>query len=540
MLVQISPALQTEEPTSSTSTSVVASEHPSEDNASGNEAGLRTGMRASSYVIYVDLPDRNDEMLLLHGYTGAYDQVSRNTANFVRSLERRRPPKPLYGSWTRDCETPESYVVPSDETLKALRRRGYLTELSVEDEEALFSRFVAKIHSRNLQRMPTYIFMPTYDCNLRCSYCFQDHMRTKAEFRHLLKVMSTSVIDRIFQSMPKIEALHGTGTDTLRSIGFFGGEPLLAASRSSVEYILRNAWNRGSTSIWAVSNATELEAYEDLLGPNKIDSLQITLDGPPQEHDKRRIYPDGSGSFHRIAHNITMALDKGVAVSVRLNIDRNNVARLPELAEVMHTQGWSSYSNFSAYTAPIHAANEQTHKSSTFDSWGLDQAQSELEKQFSSLSIIDRPNDNIKQSTRRIFNNIKVLGPNLKESFCSAHSGMYIFDTFGDIYACWERTGDPSIRIGHVAEDGSLQLNQHTIELWRSRTVSSNPVCRQCRYALHCGGGCAVLAVGGTGKYHMNYCDGFASVFRAGVAEAYLEHLAGTPMKSGKGRVCDQ
>ncbi len=29
--------------------------------------------------------------------------------------------------------------------------------------------------------------------------------------------------------------------------------------------------------------------------------------------------------------------------------------------------------------------------------------------------------------------------PMMKASFCGAHNGMYIFDAFGDIYACWER-----------------------------------------------------------------------------------------------------
>ena len=71
---------------------------------------------------------------------------------------------------------------------------------------------------------------------------------------------------------------------------------------------------------------------------------------------------------------------------------------------------------------------------------------------------------------------------------------------FGDIYACWERTGDPSIRVGRVDESGTLQMNMAMLDFWHSRTVTSNPVCSKCRYALHCGGGCAVLALGATGN----------------------------------------
>jgi len=52
-------------------------------------------LRTSSYTIYVDLPGNEEEMLLVHTYTGAFDRVSRRVATWVRSLEAGRPPKPL-------------------------------------------------------------------------------------------------------------------------------------------------------------------------------------------------------------------------------------------------------------------------------------------------------------------------------------------------------------------------------------------------------------------------------------------------------------
>lgn len=499
-------------------------------------------LRASSYVIYVDLPDNDDEMLLVHGYTGAYDRVSRRVATYVRSLEARRPPKPLYGSWSAEPPVNGEAEKPSDEALATLRRRGYLTEMSPPQEEALLRKLAVKIHDHKMNQMPGYIFMPTYDCNLRCAYCFQDHMRTDSKFHHLLRTMSPELVDRIFAGMETIEARHGVNGDTPphRGIGFFGGEPLLTASRPIVEYIMNKALQMGSASFWAVSNATDLDAYEDLLSPEKISSIQITLDGPPDEHDKRRIYPDGSGSFAKIARNITMALDRGVAISVRMNLDRDNLGELPQLAEVIRDHGWDSYERFSVYAAPIRAENDNVDTKVTMNTWQLDQALAEMQENTPVLAMVDRPDDPIKNHARRLFHDPRAVMPNLRESFCSAHTRMYIFDTFADIYACWERTGDPSIRIGHIAEDGSVELNADVVNLWRSRTVASNPVCSQCRYALHCGGGCAVLALGQSGKYHANFCDGFASRFRASVAEAYMDHTSGVPLAAKAGRVCDQ
>ncbi len=496
-------------------------------------------LRTSSYTIYVDLPNNSHEMLLVHGYTGAFDRVSGTVATYLRSLELRRPIRPLYGQWTPEPEVaPGTVAEPSPAAIAILRRRGYLTELTLQEEEDRLAAIATTLHLQ-ASRRPNYIFMPTYDCNLRCFYCFQDHMRTDPAYKHLLRTMSVQMVDRIFDGMPRLEALHGLepGEVDRRSIGFFGGEPLLRQNRPIVEYIMGRAIAAGEANFWAVSNATDLDAYRDLLGPGKIARVQITLDGTPEEHDQRRIYADGSGSYARIARNITMALEQGASVDIRLNIDRNNIDTLPTLAQEMIAQGWDKYPNWSAYTAPIHAANEQTERKSTYTSWGLDKALDERRELHPELRIIDRPDDGLKNQARSIFVNEGL--PSHRGHFCGAQSSMYIFDAFGDLYACWERTGDQKIRIGSIEPDGEVNLSQFVLSAWRSRSVASNPICRMCRYALHCGGGCAVLAEGRRGTLSANFCDGYAARFRAMVAEAYVEHESGVGQTVREGRVCD-
>jgi len=512
-------------------------------------AALKTGekwqegmLRTSSYTIYVDLPDSDEAMLLVHGYTGAYDRVSRSVATWLRSLELKGAPRPLYGMWAPEDSPNGEPRQPSEVAIETLIRRGYLTRRSPDNERGFFRKLAEKLHERRLRQMPSYIFMPTYDCNLRCPYCFQDHMRTDPGFLRLLRTMKAPMVDRVFAAMPTIEEMHGIegGGSRHRDIGFFGGEPLLAESRPVVEHIMNKALEIGTANFWAISNATELEAYEDLLGPDRLAAIQVTLDGPPREHDQRRVYADGSGSFEKIARNLEMALDRGVRISVRLNVDRNNFDDLLELARVMVDRGWTRHRNFHSYAAPIRPENSKVDKTTIMDSWDLDQALTELRAQYPEASVIGRPDDAIKAQARRLFDSPAATRPTVKESFCSAHDRMYLFDAFGDIYACWERTGDPSIRIGHVEEGGALTVNGGVREVWRGRTVATNPACAQCRYALHCGGGCAVLAEAKTGRYHSNFCDGFASRFRASVAESYLAHVTGKPVGDHQGRICDQ
>lgn len=498
-------------------------------------------LRTSSYTIYVNLPDSDDEVLLVHGYTGAYDKVSRGVADFLRSRQAKGAAKPLYGDWTPEPEAREGTATPSDATLDLLREQGYLTELSRDEEETFFSRLATALHARALRQAPSYIFMPTYDCNLRCSYCYQDHMRTDCSFKHLLRTMRPAMIDRIFAALPRIEERHGLDPEARRrrNIGLFGGEPLLAANRPIVEHLLARAFGTGEADVWAVTNGTEIEAYRGLLGPAGISALQITLDGPPSQHDRRRIHADGSGSYEKIAANISMALEQGAAVSIRINVDRSNLIDLPAITGEILARGWDRHPRFSAYTSPVRAGNGKTDPKGVFSSWDLDRELTRMREEDPRLAVLARPDEALRVRARRIFEAEGDVLPSLRPSFCSAHDRMYIFDPFGDVYACWERTGDPDVRIGRVLPEGEVELKEDQSALWRSRTVASNPTCRRCRYALHCGGGCAVLALSGTGKFHSNYCDGFASRFRAGVAEAYLAHAAGAPAAALGTRVCD-
>ena len=480
-------------------------------------------MRTSSYVTYVVVPD--DGVLLFHGYTGAVDRVSAKVAAFLRALEDSTPPpRPLHGEWTQLDLPSMAAVRPSDETVRLLQTRGYLTDRTRDDEEVLVRKIASKLHETPLK--PQYVLMPTYDCNLRCAYCFQDHMRTDQRYRHLLTPISRGMIDRFFLAMPELEKLHQVANPFPRTVGFFGGEPLMSSNREAITHIVEQARRLGPTSFWAITNGTDLHAYRGILSPEKLRHLQITLDGTPADHDTRRIYANGSGSFDRISENITMALNQGVSVSVRLNVDRVNIRSLPALAEMFESFGWLERDNFSAYAAPLHAANDNVVRGNTYDSAELSTELAALRMTHQKVAYIDGPSDDLKAMARRVFSKEATFSP--QASFCGAHTSMYVIDPFGDLYACWERTGDPGLRIGHIQDNGTVTLNSPMHNLWRGRTIAKNDVCNKCKLALSCGGGCAVLAAARhNGNILTNHCDGYAKRFREAIREEYLENQRG-------------
>lgn len=498
-------------------------------------------LRTSSYTIYINLSDGTDDVLLVHGYTGAFDRVSKSIGDFLRAHETGRPARPLYGEWSTETGPVEAAEDLGEEILSVLVKQGYLTEKSLAEEEEHFSRLAGELQSAALKNPPTYVFMPTYDCNLRCRYCFQDHMRTDSSFHHLLQRMSVEMVDRIFSAMQAIEEQHGIvpGTPLSRDIGLFGGEPLLAANRPTVERIVNRARDFGSRKVWAVTNATELDAYEDLLGSDGLSFLQVTLDGTREQHDRRRIGADGSGTYDRIARHIDLALDRGTRVSVRLNVDRHNLAELPGVAGEIVARGWHRRPGFGAYAAPIQAQNPKTDRKETLSSWELTGALTRMRQENPALHVLGRPDETLRARVRRIFESDTPVSPSLRPSFCGAHDRMYLFDPFGEIYTCWEKTGDSRISVGKITPEGKVSFRFDQLAVWRGRTVASNPVCRRCRYAFHCGGGCAILALAQNGDLYSNYCDNFANRFKKSVAEAYGEYQAAAPSDPAAERVCD-
>lgn len=100
----------------------------------------------------------------------------------------------------------------------------------------------------------------------------------------------------------------------------YGGEPLLKKNQEVVKYIVNKGVSLGYRFA-AISNGFELENYEDILGPDKLGALQITIDDPRDQHNTIRVHQDGFPTFDKILSNVEMALNKGCKVSVRMNTD---------------------------------------------------------------------------------------------------------------------------------------------------------------------------------------------------------------------------
>ena len=463
-------------------------------------------MRPSSYIIAVPLPN-TDRGLLFHGYSGAVDIVSSRIAGLLTDS---------------DSSNGRLRNSLSSDTWSHLTTRGYLTEKTPEAEQAYVTELGRRVHAvLKKHSSPGFLIVPTYSCNLRCTYCYEKALQGRGA-SWLEKRLSEEMTEAALEAMAKID-----GPDRRqRCMTLYGGEPLQRSNETLIRNLHEKACARGFRQFSAITNAVDLDHYADIMGKDKgISFLQITLDGPPSVHDGRRFLPDGRGTFEDIVRNIDMAMKRGVRVSVRINVDRKNANHVKWLKDFFQEREWSRSPLFRAYCSPVHGSVCSKEGGDGFASH-LEMGEAIRGKDGTSGEEEESPffqTDALTQAVeKRILAHLshKEDLPFWRTAFCGSNMAMYLFDPFGDIYPCWEVVGHPEHRIG-LYGPGFLELDPLALHKWHHRSVVKIRACRPCPYLFFCGGGCEAFAYRATGKLNEPHCFEFPRHFQKAAVNAY-------------------
>ena len=132
----------------------------------------------SNYEIILSL-DNNDS-LLVNGLYGAIDVVDRYVAEALSE-----------GIFEK---------LPGEET-ERLKSRGHLTDSYETERDDL--KFLAGLYRTIiLDRNMSLVIIPSYNCNFRCPYCYEQHRLSHGE-DWLKKTMSKEMVDKIFSAVEK-------------------------------------------------------------------------------------------------------------------------------------------------------------------------------------------------------------------------------------------------------------------------------------------------------------------------------------------------
>lgn len=478
--------------------------------------GAITMLRVSSFIIVAPLSGQRG-CLLSHGITGAMDRVPGGLGQLLEAHRGRFAP-------IHDIDL---------ETQGHLVDRGYLTVLSREEEANFLRRIAERLRTRGLSaKVPSISFVPTYQCNLRCFYCFQPH-RAHAGHGKFAAVMTDEQVRDAFAIVDKFAfpgALAAEIDRTLaspyrrvsgrtphyREIGLFGGEPLTPTTGQVVRTIATHARERGAT-LWAISNGTELHRFEDILGtePGQLSEIQVTLDGTSNTHDVRRRGPRLLETFTQITENIELCLHHGVQINIRMNTDEAVVTEIAPLARYFQERGWDRLDRFSFACAAVTSPGRTPSPS-----WG-ELVDHTAQARSAGLNV-----ESYEHFARDFLANCLSASPgefpHKKTANCAAEEGQLMFDCMGDVYGCWEDVSFAEHRIGTYGRDG-LSLDVEAVRTWFGRHPGTLEECSACPYALIHTSGCAAQARESAGTILKNDCAGFQSYFPRSLAREYEE-----------------
>lgn len=372
----------------------------------------------------------------------------------------------------------DPFVNPvGDDRLTRLRdellRLKFVINSDTDELALLLNRKIAGIKDKN--RLDV-VLMPNLNCNFACPYCYESHdpaNKMSMEVRE-------SIIKWLGKNIPNHKVLL---------LDWFGGEPLLSPD----DIFSITAFVRGKCREHNVRLLTNITTNGYLFTSDIIRKLillemfsyQVTVDGPPDTHNKTRILKSGKGSFERVHDNI-LALaraDNRVRVSLRVNYNQNNIYEIPEL---LHIFPQDIRSQLRVVFEPIFGEPEL---SATMNMEGNE---------------ISRAITGYYELAKSLGYDIRLGGIGVgKLIYCYAEKeNQYIVDFKGDVFKCSVTDFSSSKRIGTIDAEGNFVRDETNWAKWFG-VGPFDLKCQDCTFLPLCMGGCRKDRIenGATGSY---------------------------------------
>ena len=267
-------------------------------------------MKYSKYNIRI--PEHN-MVILYNSFTNEYVAISPKADQVLTNIGWETKLKEQF---------PKHYAQLIEKGFIISDERDELAEIRLQNKREAFS-------SRSLYMM----VYPTQDCNLKCWYCYESHVKDS--------LMSEEVQERILKMLE--ERLKNNSFDSLR-LAFFGGEPLIgfnvvALPLSRKIKALLDKYDKTFQTFF-VTNATLLTSDVIKCMKEIHPYFQITLDGCREKHNNVRVRKQGvQGTYDEIMSAIKSVVSdiyslkeyNDPIVTLRINYDNNTLKHVGEI-----------------------------------------------------------------------------------------------------------------------------------------------------------------------------------------------------------------
>ena len=352
--------------------------------------------------------------------------------------------------------------------LLALARANMIVPEGLDELALLRERYARSRHGQDRFHLTV---VTSLGCNFDCPYCFEakhpslidDDVR-----RQLLPL-----VDRKLRTARRLEVL------------WYGGEPLVglgALLTLSDEFLARAAAAGAGYAASIITNGYLLTAeVARQLRERSVTAAQVSLDGPPAVHDRRRPLAGGRGSFDQVLANV-VAVAGILDVGIRINLDAGNVAGLPELMGILAAAGLAGRVGVHLGHVLPSPGNPLSPGAAYGTSCLPRAAFAEAEQEFADLAA------------GLGFATGEAAAPT--GAPCTAvRANELVIGSRGEIYKCTETVGDPHEVVGNLRD---WPREGDRLSKWLTYDPFTDPECRTCHALPVCMGGCAYHAMNGS------------------------------------------
>lgn len=329
---------------------------------------------------------------------------------------------------------------------------------SFDDDNYLIQKKYLKYNSNFSSNSLGLVIVPTCACNFACPYCYEHNLPNN--------IMNEKTEDKLIEfikSFKKANQLH---------ICWHGGEPLIGYE--SIKRTLMKIEKEDTINLTAHSMVSNGFLFDEekctFFKDYNLNSIQITIDGLPETHNKSRQHKSGQPTYDTIIKNIEtiFRIMPDCHVIVRMNIHQENKDDCPALYHELKKR-WEG-NNFSITMK--YAIDHGECKVPCIKDRGQIKYAKELYEKYGIKEINFYPKNQMGGCTAD-HNNSFVVGPN------------------GELYKCWVDVGKPNREIGNIYKN-EINLSLYS-EYLVGTDMFSDQKCLSCFLLPVCDGGCALF-----------------------------------------------
>jgi uncharacterized protein len=358
----------------------------------------------------------------------------------------------------------KGFSAPEKGMTEYLHKRGYIVPEKTNERQRLQFTFGKQQYRTDILSL---ILMTSEDCNFRCVYCYEDFQRgtmTK-ETRDGIKAL-------VRKRAPGLKAL---------SISYFGGEPLygfeaVADLAPFFQEIVKEHGLRYAGHMTTNGYLLTPETADKVLGWD-IRDFQITLDGPGEYHDRKRVGRDGSGTFSTIFANLVAMQQRPdkFNITIRVNYDQDNAPALPEFVQMVGEQ-FGADPRFQMSFHPVGKWGGDNDKNLAV--CGLDQ-EKKIGKAANATAIQHGFEIRGLQAMSRAGNGVCY----------AARPYNFLIGADGKLMKCTVALDKEDYNIvGKILPDGELELDVDKMALWTEPAFENDTGCAKCYMVPVCQG----------------------------------------------------